>query len=274
MEASWIQGHTQTHRTTASGPNQEGPERPVDLAREVDGIGGEEDLMGTKNALIDAIKQFIDEIEHLNERFDPASRKSSRNFERWGAVDFVAHSAFYADRRIQKIEDPSSLEPIGGGAEVHDDLRYVFDKYADSTWDEVVGAMRAAIDGLHRVARAHGESDLESLDGEGQPIWRGIAYYGILHSSEHIAHAMVRAGNKRDAVNLQRRVTESLVAINNSDHWVGTVEYNLAKVLALAGDAEAVTVANSAVKRIPELARRAEQDEDFESIRDRLELSH
>lgn len=223
--------------------------------------------MGTKEALIRAIDGYRSDLDRIDDWFEPSSRRSSRDFEHWGAIDFIAHSAFFTERRIRIIEDPPGVEPLG---EFEQALRLVFDRNTDSTWDEATGTLRASLDGLKELTSKRDDPDLEALDDDDRPIWRGIAFYGILHSSAHVAQAMVRAGNVIDAVSLQRRVTESLKEINRTDRWVGMVDFNLARVLALAGDSGAAAVARDAISRYPDLGSRAQHDPDFETIRDEL----
>ncbi|MBT3275077.1 MAG: hypothetical protein HN368_18125 [Spirochaetales bacterium] len=223
--------------------------------------------MEMKDALIRAIGRYRSDLDRIDDWFEPSSRRSSRDFERWGAIDFIAHSAFFAERRIRIIEDLSGVEPLGDFDQA---LRSVFDRHTGSTWDEVTGMLRTSLDGLKSLASKRDALDLEALDDDDQPMWRSIAFYGILHSSGHVAEAMIRAGNLIDAVSLQRRVTESLKEINQTDRWVGLVDFNLARVLARAGDADAAAVAGDAVSRDPDLGPRMKQDPDFVAIRDEL----
>ena len=223
--------------------------------------------MGTKEALIRAIDGYRSDLRRIDDWFVPSSRRSSGDFDHWGAIDFIAHSAFFAARRIQIIENPSDVEPLG---EFEQALRDVFNRNTDSTWDEVTRTLLASLDGLKELTSTRDNKDLEALDDDDQPIWRGIAFYGILHSSSHVAQAMVRAGNVVNAVSLQRRVTDLLKEVNRTDQWIGMVNFNLARVLALAGDASAVAVARDAISRYPDLGSRAQSDPDFETIRDEL----
>ncbi len=223
--------------------------------------------MSIKNALIEALDHYKIALDRIDDWFEPSRRASSRNFERWGAIDLIAHSTFFAERRIQVVDDPTGVESLGPFDQA---LRYVFDRNVDSTWDDVTKSLRASVEGLKKLTLARNDRELASLDGDDQPIWRGIAFYGILHSSGHVAQAMIRAGSKSEAVGLQRKVSETLKEIDSTDRWVGTVDFNYARVLALAGDGAAVAVAREAIARNPELLSRAQQDPDFESIRSEL----
>ena len=224
--------------------------------------------------LLEALKVFKSELEQIDSWFEPASRKSSRDYERWGPIDFIAHSAAYIDRRVKILSDPEAVKTIDNGDELDDMNRSIFEAHLDSAWEDVVGMLKSGLASLREVAIEKSEAELSAPDplSPERPVWRGVAFYGIVHTLSHLGLALVREGNNDKAVSLQRQMTQNLKAISDSKPWTALIEYNHARILALTQDPEALEHLNRAIAIDPAFAKRAEHDPDFISIRDRIEF--
>ena len=122
--------------------------------------------------------------------------------------------------------------------------------------------------------RTEAELNAEDLSSGSRPVWRGIAFYGIVHSLTHIVQALVRSGNGEAAVRLQSKMTPPLLAINESDSWQAMVAYNFGRAFALAGKrAEATEQVNAAIEKHPDAAKWAAGEPDMESIRNDIPAS-
>jgi len=150
----------------------------------------------------------------------------------------------------------------------------IFEQYRGTSWSEVVAALEDAVRAMLREVERRGDEALTAVDphtGGRNPVWVGIAYYGIAHSVVHIAQALVRAGNPEGAIRLQKKMTTPLLAVDSSAAWKGMVEMYLARVLSLAGSLdEAVRQYRQAVIDNPGLALRTADEPDLEAIRDRI----
>ena len=225
--------------------------------------------MGLKERLIEALGEMQNAIDLFESWIDPPNRTGSENYERWGPKDLLAHSLEWVKRQVMLLKEPEAVDPIENFDSMN---RALFDQHGASRWDDLVQMMR---DGIEALIYESIEADEAALVGEdpnapGRKMWRGIAFYGILHSLSHMTTALIRSNKSDEAADLMRRMASRLSAIDYNNEWLGTVEFNLARVLAVTGDISATEHSNRAIVFNPKAAEWIENDADFDSIREEL----
>ena len=231
--------------------------------------------MGIKEQLTEALSAMQEQTKGLATWVADSKRTGSGDYEHWGPKDLLAHAAEWTQRRIAQLKDPDYVEPVQGLDQLERVNRELFERHRDTSWDDVIQMLHSGVETLAGEVAGRSETELVAEDGrsgDGHPVWRGIAFYGIVHSLTHIAQALVRSGNSDTAVRLQTAMTPPLLAIDGSEAWTATIEYNLGRVFALAGNREeAAKQVKLAIAKSPDLAERAANDPDFESIRGDIE---
>ncbi len=230
--------------------------------------------MGTKEKLKIALDAMLREIQGLETLIEDSKRKGSQDYEHWGPKDLLAHAAEWTGRRVELLRAGDAAEPRQEADPLTDINRILFERHRDTPWDEVIGLLIAGLNALIGEVERREEAELlvEDSHARGNTVWRGIAFYGIVHSLTHIAEALVRAGESDAAVRLQRAMTPPLLAINEARPWRGLVEHGLGRVLALAGDlGEAVIHTRKAISDNPDVVKWVGNDQVFDSIRGDLE---
>ena len=229
--------------------------------------------MPLKEKLTEALNTMIAETRGLDTWISAAVRESSGNYEHWAPKDLLAHSAEWAERRVQLLADTDDV-PSGGGEELGEINRTLFDRHRDTPWSDIIEMLNHGLRALIREVDRRDDSALAAVDPNGggeNTVWRGIAFYGIVHSLTHIAQALIRAGNAEAAVRLQRAMATPLLSIDSGGAWKGMVEFNLARVLSLTGNREeAISQCRQAIADNPDLAQYVANDPDFEPIRGSL----
>ena len=227
--------------------------------------------MGVKERLIEALGEMQKAIDEFDTLIDPSNRTGSNDYERWGPKDLLAHSAEWVKRQVMIVKEPEVVEAI----EDFDAMNLaLFERHGDSSWDVLVQMMRDGIEALNYEAIEADEAVLVGEDqASGRTMWRGIAFYGILHSLSHMTQALIRSNKGNEAEELMRRMASRLSAIDYNNEWLGTVEFNLARVLALTGDIAAAEHTKRAIVFNPKAAEWIANEADFDSVRDEIAQS-
>ena len=89
----------------------------------------------------------------------------------------------------------------------------------------------------------------------------------------HTSIALIRSNKGNEAEELMRRMASRLSAIDYNNEWLGTVEFNLARVLALTGDIAAAEHTKRAIVFNPKAAEWIANEADFDSVRDEIAQS-
>lgn len=223
-----------------------------------------------KDALLQAIETGKEKLEVLSARISSANQASSNDYETWGPKDLLAHSAEWMEARIaalrgQEIQDARSED------ESFDEYnRRLFERNAAATWESVMQRLESGFVALEEETQKLDDQALRAEDpGSGQPVWRGIAFYGIVHVYGHAALALVRAGASDGVVQMQQAINEKLIAIDDSAAWQGIISFALARALVLSGDDPAARQeVRTAIKMYPDVAQWVARDPDFAPIAD------
>ena len=226
--------------------------------------------MEKKERITEALCAMLKETDGLETWIEDAKRVGSGDYEHWGPKDLLAHAAEWTERRVELLRTLDKLEPEGADESAGDINRVLFERHKDTPWDDLIGMLGNGLNALIREVARRDETELLAEDphAQGNTVWRGIAFYGIVHSLTHIGQALVRSGQPAAAVRLQRAMTPLLLAIDDGGAWRGMIEFNLGRVLLLAGERDAaIEQLRLAVADNPLAEKWVANDPDFESIR-------
>ena len=229
--------------------------------------------MSVKVNLIKALHSLLSQARNLS-AWIPVARQASRgDYEHWAPKDLIAHSAEWTKRQIRLLSDSNEVTQSKDDDSV--DINCVFfERNKDKLWKDIIEMLQESIEAMIQQVECRDEASFTAVDphGGGQnPVWVGIAYYGVAHTLSHVAQALVRGENSDAAVKLQRTMTPSLMSVNSSGAWKGMVELYLARVLSIAGNLEeAISQYKKAITNNPSLAQYAADEVDLEPIRGKI----
>jgi hypothetical protein len=205
-----------------------------------------------------------------------ADRDEVGTADSWSAKDDLAHSMFWANFALARMEahERSEPEPPREYKDYEDQNKVTFEEYKDASWEEVKEMIRdsyAAVDAyIDRVGEA---GLLETPDGRPYPNWQDIASSYIVHPGIHLWTYLEKRGygELREQI-MGTPFFEEMLALDDGDEWRGANYYNMACNLALTGQSgEAIELLEEALRLRPDLVEWSKEDADLDSLR---ELPH
>jgi len=200
-------------------------------------------------------------------------RNAAGEIDRWAPKDHLAHTTFWTERLVTQLEAATGGEPpqkIDDFQKTNDE---VFEANKDRIWEDVLARAIEVNRQFHTALDAFSEEMLEDTAGSegagGPPLWRNVAFTGVYHPIHHVADVYLERGDDEVAQAVQERVAERLAALDESDAWQGTTQYNLACFYALHDKPQqALALLKIALKRAPNLLELSKQDSDLDSLRE------
>jgi len=200
-------------------------------------------------------------------------RNAAGEIDRWAPKDHLAHTTFWTERLITQLEAATGGEPpesIEDYQKINDE---VFEANKNRNWEDILARAIEVNRQLHTALDAVTEEMLEDSPGAegagGPPLLRNVALTGVYHPMHHIADIYLERGDFQSAQAVQERVVEGLAALDKSNTWKGTMQYNLACFYALQDKPQrALALLKIAFKRAPNLIEWSKQDSDLDSLRE------
>lgn len=193
--------------------------------------------------------------------------------DRWAPKDHLAHATFWTERLVTQLQAATGGKPPRKIEDFQKTNDEVYETNKDRSWDEVIAWATEVNRQFHAALDAVSEEMLEGTEvsegAGGRPLWQNVAFTGVYHPSHHVADIYLERGDFEGAQSLQERVAEGLSALDESDAWQGTTQYNLACFYALHGKPQqALASLKIALKRAPNLIEWSKQDDDLNSLRE------
>ena len=198
------------------------------------------------------------------------TREAPGTIGEWSVKDVLAHVAAWRAIAARRLEaragsaphgqdgDPATTDPIDeANAMLHD-------RYADWTWDAVVGEAEASIDAL---IAAVGVSSTDVLCECDEGSVAGIGANGVNHAVGHLPEVadLVEGRTRFDA--FTREIESTLRAGHVPPRDSGVILYNIACARALSGDLdEARRLLRVAFARRHDLVDAAADDPDLAAL--------
>jgi len=213
------------------------------------------------------------EEQTLWDALNDEERNAAGEIDRWAPKDHLAHTTFWTERLVTQLEAATGGEPpqkIDDFQKTNDE---VFEANKDRIWEDVLARAIEVNRQFHTALDAVSEEMLEDTAGSegagGPPLWRNVAFTGVYHPIHHVADVYLERGDDEVAQAVQERVAERLAALDESDAWQGTTQYNLACFYALHDKPQqALALLKIALKRAPNLLELSKQDSDLDSLRE------
>lgn len=213
------------------------------------------------------------EEQALWDALSDEERNAGGKVDRWAPKDHLAHVTFWTERLVTQLQAATGAEPPGPIEDFHKTNDEVFEANKNRNWEDVLAWATEVSRKFHTALDAVAEEMLEYTAGSegtgGPPLWRNVAFTGVYHPMHHVADVYIERGDFEGAQSLQEFVTEGMAALDESDAWQGTTQYNLACFYALHDKPQqALTLLTTALKRAPDLIEWSKQDGDLDSLRE------
>jgi hypothetical protein len=202
-----------------------------------------------------------------------AHRFATGTPDHWSAKDVMAHITVGNERLAADLEATAS----GDEPERIDDFdeanRQVFEANRERTWQDLLAfeetvstRLAAAVEALTEEAL----NDPTSFEWTGgRPLWWRVGFTAYFHPLDHLTKLYLEWGESVVAQEIQERVAQDMVKLDDSDTWRGTVTYNLACFHALNRQpGPALEKLRQAFKLNPGLVDWSKGDSDLDSLRE------
>lgn len=192
--------------------------------------------------------------------------------EKWSVKDTLAHIAAWHIILADNLAAVQHGETPQRGENYDRTNQEIFAAHQDDTWDQVLANLEGGVLALSEQVEQLSETQLLSCDIfpwlNGRPVWRNIAGNGSVHPFIHLTSYLAQHGRNKEAVALFESGAPAMKALSSDETWQGVIEYNLACVLALAGEtAKAIAALHLALQAAPSLIEYSKEDSDLDSLR-------
>jgi hypothetical protein len=201
-------------------------------------------------------------------------RERTGTVDAWAPKEIIAHLAYWREREIERAAartrgeaQPSFVEYLRMNTESFPDL-------AAHSWDQAIARSQRATEALIAAMERLPDSALvetaSSPDGpETVVLLTSIISNAYQHPLEHLAEIAAARGDQEGAAAIQRRVLDSVFALDAGAEVTATVRYNLACALAAhRPHAEVIALLRQSFADSPRLVAWSRQDCDLDPLRD------
>jgi len=190
-------------------------------------------------------------------------RNAAGEIDRWAPKDHLAHATFWTERMVAQLQAATGGEPPASIEDYQKTNDEVFESNKNRNWEDIFAWAIEVSRQFHTALDAVSEEVLENTTGSagtgGRPLWQNVAL-SMYHPMHHVADIYLERGDFQSAQSLQERVAEGLAALDDSDAWQGTLQYNLACFYALHDKPQRALS--------PNLIEWSKQDGDLDSLRE------
>ena len=229
-----------------------------------------------RTALIALLHYARDAQLELHDQLDEAEQNRAGAADNWSARDALTHCAEWTNRYLTNLETVEGGEPWPQGVTNQDiDAAnlVIFKKHQGLSWDAVHTMIRETYARIDAYLESHDDAALLAPEAPDRPtlVWRGIAGNAAMHAMLHLWEQFQKRGDwdQLSALAGDRFATLQLAVDADDNAWRGTVQYNLACVMALTGQTDAALDRLAEALRLhPALTEWSQQDSDLDSLRD------
>ena len=204
----------------------------------------------------------------------PEERERMGTVDAWAPKEIIVHNAYWREHEIERAKARLRGEAPPAFAEY---LRMNTESFADlatHSWDQAIARSQRATEDLIAAIERLPDSALTptagAADGPATAVLlASIISNGYQHPEEHLAEIAAARGDQERAATIQRRILDSVVALDAGAEVTATVRYNLACALADHGPrAEVITLLRQSFADSPRLIALSRQDSDLDPLRD------
>ncbi|MFA9406701.1 MAG: DinB family protein [Anaerolineales bacterium] len=201
--------------------------------------------------------------------------EEARNFagtwKKWSAKDNVAHVNYWEDVRGTRIVAFLRGEELTPLPQYEQANAECYERFADSSWDEVGAFAEHSHSQLVEAVRGMDEEALAgpSTETDERKLWDEIVGSAYSHKLMHYSQFYQEQGQKEEAGQLWSEWAELVSPLDEGPEWQGNVHYNAACSLALAGDAQgALLELRKGLELRPSSKAWSRQDSDLDILHD------
>lgn len=211
--------------------------------------------------------EFIDQL-------DEAERRATGSPERWSARDNLAHSTAWLKHFVKNLAAVrAGQEPEAVSHDYDATNAQIFTAHQFEAWEQVTAELKETYASLDRQLAGLSEADMLRTDffpwSNGRALWKSIAGNSTLHPLLHLVYYLAQAGRPVEGLAVYESAQPYLESLSEESAWRGELTYDLACVLAQAGDPQrALALLPAAFDGSPELKSWASQDSDLASLWD------
>lgn len=226
-----------------------------------------------KTKLMKLVADVRAEEQALWDSLSDEERNATGKLDRWAPKDHLAHATFWTARLVTQLQTAAGGEPAQKIEDYQKTNEEVYEANKDRSWEDILAWATEVNREFHTALDATSEEILEGTPGSegtgGRPLWQNVAVTGVYHPLDHVADLYLERGDFEGARSLRERVAEGMAALDESDAWQGSTQYNLACFFALqAKPQQALALLKIALQRAPNLIEWSKQDDDLNSLRE------
>ena len=227
-----------------------------------------------RSRLVVLLRQAHADERAVGDLLTSEERERTGTVEAWAPKEIIVHNAYWREREIERAEARLRGEASPAFAEY---LRMNTESFADlatHSWDQAIARSQRATEDLIAAIERLPDSALAptagTADGPAAAVLlASIISSGYQHPEEHLAEIAAARGDQEGAATIQRRILDSVVALDAGAEVTATVRYNLACALADHGPrAEVITLLRQSFADSPRLIALSRQDSDLDPLRD------
>jgi len=227
--------------------------------------------MSKKDAILDLIQRGDAEMRRYANALTGAERLEVGTPDHWAPKDILAHMTAWKLHNAEFIAAGRLGEAPPAEIDFNEVNAELFEKYRNSTWDEILALLDQAQRAMLAQVQGLTEDDLSDLvrfpSPEGRPLWRRIAANSYQHPLAHLGECYIQRGDLKYATQLRETEARLVAALDDEPTWQGTALYNLACHYALMGErGMAYEKLAQSLRLNPALKAWAPQDTDLVSL--------
>ena len=168
-------------------------------------------------------------------------RAEQGTYERWSARDTLAHTNYWQGFHSQQADAWARGAPIDSAPQFDQTNRKVYDRFSMLDWDAIEALAGQAHDKMAATLKRLEEEQITGAATgiDAQPFWQYSLSSFYTHKLLHYSDFYLKRGRTAEASKLWSVWAERVAPLDEGAEWQGSVHYNAACSLALAGEREA-----------------------------------
>jgi hypothetical protein len=168
--------------------------------------------MNLRSGVLDLLRLAYSEEQAFISEIPDKERTVIGTYDQWSLKDVIGHIAAWKKRTAQELAAVTFGAPRPDGDNLDQINSWIFKKYRDLTWDEVLELSQIAYKALCDQVNSISEKNLTNTgaikwyDG---PIWRLAIDDGYSHPLSHLAECYERCGEEEQGIRIRKEADKS-----------------------------------------------------------------
>ncbi len=227
-----------------------------------------------KTRLAALLRRGHEDERAFGDTLTPTERERTGTADTWAPKEIIAHLGYWRERENERAQALAR----GEAGPVYDDFQAMntesFADLAAHSWETAIERSGQSTEAL--IATMEALSDTVLMGPARPPTETGtvsllemIINNGYAHPQQHLAEMSAARGDAIDSSAIQRRMLDTIIALDAGPQVTANARYNLACALATTGPlGEVLALLRQSFADNPRLIAWARQDSDLDPLRD------